>query len=226
MHAEGTKHARESAAVSDRTKISCVRKVGELRIRKLSAYEIFWIYSIYRLNYTQTELYTDRWTEYGSMKKTRWCWGWEMESGKRKSEMTKKGREWKEDLWRVVEREVERERERERNRMPKNSILSMPKNSFPYHSECKRHHQAIRRAWLVNKEVSLDHDLVEDHFFSVLGGCCTEHRSINTGKTLRWPDTNHIIAEHFDRKRKTESFLRYWQKHFINQKKRQFLMYL
>ena len=45
MHAEGTKHARESAAVSDRTKISCIRKVGEPRIRKLSAYEIFWIYS-------------------------------------------------------------------------------------------------------------------------------------------------------------------------------------
>ena len=35
----------ESAAVSDCTKISCVRKAGELRIRKLSAYEIFWIYS-------------------------------------------------------------------------------------------------------------------------------------------------------------------------------------
>ena len=37
--------SRESAAVSDCTKISCVRKVGEPRIRKLSAYEIFWIYS-------------------------------------------------------------------------------------------------------------------------------------------------------------------------------------
>ena len=39
---------RESAAVSDCTKISCVRKVGEFRIRKLSAYEIFWIYSMLR----------------------------------------------------------------------------------------------------------------------------------------------------------------------------------
>ena len=47
MHAKGTKQVRESAAVSDCTKISCVRKVGEPRIRKLSAYEIFWIYSIY-----------------------------------------------------------------------------------------------------------------------------------------------------------------------------------
>ena len=46
MHAKGTKHARESAAVSDCTKISCIRKVGEPRIRKLSAYEIFWIYSM------------------------------------------------------------------------------------------------------------------------------------------------------------------------------------
>ena len=45
MHAKGTKHARESAAVSDCTKISCVRKVGEPRIRKLSGYKIFWIYS-------------------------------------------------------------------------------------------------------------------------------------------------------------------------------------
>ena len=45
-HAKGTKQVRESAAVSDCTKISCVRKVGEPRIRKLSAYEIFWIYSI------------------------------------------------------------------------------------------------------------------------------------------------------------------------------------
>ena len=45
MQAKGTKHARESAAVSDCTKISCVRKVREPRIRKLSAYEIFWIYS-------------------------------------------------------------------------------------------------------------------------------------------------------------------------------------
>ena len=40
------KQVRESAAVSDCTKISCVRKVGEPRIRKMSAYEIFWIYSI------------------------------------------------------------------------------------------------------------------------------------------------------------------------------------
>ena len=31
------------AAVSDCTKMLCVRKVGEPRIRKLSAYEIFWI---------------------------------------------------------------------------------------------------------------------------------------------------------------------------------------
>ena len=46
MHAKGTKQVRESAAVSDCTKISCVRKVGVPRIRKLSAYEIFWIYSI------------------------------------------------------------------------------------------------------------------------------------------------------------------------------------
>ena len=45
MHAKGTKQVRESAAVSDCTEISCVRKVGEPRIRKLSAYEIFWIYS-------------------------------------------------------------------------------------------------------------------------------------------------------------------------------------
>ena len=45
MHAKGTKQVRESAAVSDSTKISCARKVGEPRIRKLSAHEIFWIYS-------------------------------------------------------------------------------------------------------------------------------------------------------------------------------------
>ena len=37
--------SRESVAVSDCTKISCVRKVGEPRIWKFSAYEIFWIYS-------------------------------------------------------------------------------------------------------------------------------------------------------------------------------------
>ena len=43
MHAEGTKQIRESAAISDCTNISCVRKVGKPRIRKLSAYEIFWI---------------------------------------------------------------------------------------------------------------------------------------------------------------------------------------
>ena len=40
-----TKQVRVSAVVSDCTKISCVRKVGEPRIRKLSAYEIFWIHS-------------------------------------------------------------------------------------------------------------------------------------------------------------------------------------
>ena len=53
MHAKGTKQIRESAAVSDCTKILCVRKVGEPRIRKLSAYEIFWIYrtSIYEERY-------------------------------------------------------------------------------------------------------------------------------------------------------------------------------
>ena len=45
MHAKGRKQVRKSAAVSDCTKISCVRKVGEPRIRKLSTYEIFWIYS-------------------------------------------------------------------------------------------------------------------------------------------------------------------------------------
>ena len=46
MHAKGTKQVRESAVVSDCTKISCVRKLREARMRKLSAYEIFWIYSI------------------------------------------------------------------------------------------------------------------------------------------------------------------------------------
>ena len=45
MHAKGTKQVKESAAVSDCTKMSCVRKVGQPRIRKLSTYEIFWIYS-------------------------------------------------------------------------------------------------------------------------------------------------------------------------------------
>ena len=45
MHAKGTKQVRKSAAVSDCTKISGVRTVGVPRIRKLSAYEIFWIYS-------------------------------------------------------------------------------------------------------------------------------------------------------------------------------------
>ena len=46
MHAKIKKQVRESASPSDCTKISCIRKVGEPRIRKLSAYEIFWIYSI------------------------------------------------------------------------------------------------------------------------------------------------------------------------------------
>ena len=46
MHAKGTKQVRESVAVSNCMKISCVRKVREPRIRKLSAYEIFWIYNI------------------------------------------------------------------------------------------------------------------------------------------------------------------------------------
>ena len=46
MHAKGTKQVRESAAVSDCTKISCVRNVGEPRIRKWSACEVFWIYSM------------------------------------------------------------------------------------------------------------------------------------------------------------------------------------
>ena len=44
MHAKIKKQVRESAAPSDCTKISCIRKVGEPRIRKLSANEIFWIY--------------------------------------------------------------------------------------------------------------------------------------------------------------------------------------
>ena len=44
---KGTKQVRGSAVVSDGTKISCVRKVGEPGIRKLSAYEILWIYSIF-----------------------------------------------------------------------------------------------------------------------------------------------------------------------------------
>ena len=45
MHAKSKKQVRESAAPNDCTKISCIRKVGEPRIWKLSAYEIFWIYS-------------------------------------------------------------------------------------------------------------------------------------------------------------------------------------
>ena len=45
MHAKGTKQVRDSTAVSDCTEISCIRKDGEPRIQKLSAYEIFWIYS-------------------------------------------------------------------------------------------------------------------------------------------------------------------------------------
>ena len=46
MHAKHTKQVRESTVVSDCTKSLCVRKVGEPRIRKLSAHEIFWIYRI------------------------------------------------------------------------------------------------------------------------------------------------------------------------------------
>ena len=40
MHAKGTKQVRESAAVSNCTSISCIdlQKVGEPKIRKLSAY--------------------------------------------------------------------------------------------------------------------------------------------------------------------------------------------
>ena len=45
MHAKSTQQIRESASVSNCTKILCVWNVGEPRIRKLSAYEIFWIYS-------------------------------------------------------------------------------------------------------------------------------------------------------------------------------------
>ena len=45
MYAKGTKQVREYAAISDCTKISCIRKVKEPRIQKMSAYEIFWIYS-------------------------------------------------------------------------------------------------------------------------------------------------------------------------------------
>ena len=45
LDAKGTKQVRVSAAISDCTKISCVRKVGEPRRRKLNAYKIFWIYS-------------------------------------------------------------------------------------------------------------------------------------------------------------------------------------
>ena len=45
MHAKIKKQVRDSAAPSDCKKISCIRKVGKPRIRKLSAYEIFWIYS-------------------------------------------------------------------------------------------------------------------------------------------------------------------------------------
>ena len=44
MQAKGTKQVREPAAVSDCTKIECVRKVGEpMRIRKLSAYKIVYV---------------------------------------------------------------------------------------------------------------------------------------------------------------------------------------
>ena len=46
MHQKGTKQVRESAAVSDCAELSRVRKVGEPRRRKLSAYEAFCIYSI------------------------------------------------------------------------------------------------------------------------------------------------------------------------------------
>ena len=45
MHTKNSKQVSESAAVSGCTKISCVRKAGVPRIRKFSAYEIFWIYS-------------------------------------------------------------------------------------------------------------------------------------------------------------------------------------
>ena len=57
---KGSKQVRESTAVSmvsDCTKISCVRNVGEPRIRKLSAYEIFWIYSTQRKVHQQWEAY-------------------------------------------------------------------------------------------------------------------------------------------------------------------------
>ena len=60
MLAKGTKQVRESAAVSDCTKISCVRKVEEPRIRKLSAYEIFWIYSIYIINIACQWIHVDQ----------------------------------------------------------------------------------------------------------------------------------------------------------------------
>ena len=54
MHVKGATQVRESAGISDCTEISCVRKVGEPRIRKLSAYETFWIYSIWVNNHSST----------------------------------------------------------------------------------------------------------------------------------------------------------------------------
>ena len=44
MHVKGTKQVRESAAVSDCMKIHAHERSESPSIRKLSAYEIFWIY--------------------------------------------------------------------------------------------------------------------------------------------------------------------------------------
>ena len=58
MHAKSTKPVRELAAVGDCTEVPWVRKVGDASIRKLSAYEIFWIYSIaYSVFLVYNELY-------------------------------------------------------------------------------------------------------------------------------------------------------------------------
>ena len=99
---------------------------------------------IHRWNYTQTdELSMDQWRKRIQMTSTM------RGSGKRKREIMKKGREWKEDLWGVVERERdrereggrererERERERDRERERERERNRTPKNSSPYHSECQ-----------------------------------------------------------------------------------------
>ena len=153
------------------------------------------------MNYTQTdELSMDRRRKWDNIEDERWEVEREREKWRRKGESGRKtsGESWN-GRWRERERERERDGRRERERetecqkIPLLTTLNAKdiiKQSLVGGRWTKRCHKITTSLKIISSQ------------FLVVAALSTDPST--QAKRLRWPDTNHIIAEKFDKKKKKD----------------------